>query len=69
LQGKYLYADYVSGGIWALSWEDGAKEAMRNEEVVAGGLPVVAFGEDANGEVYFMIDSGKGQSIHKFMQK
>jgi hypothetical protein len=46
-----------------------AKEATRNEEVVAGGLPVVAFGEDAEGEVYFMIDSGKGQSIHKFIQK
>jgi glucose/arabinose dehydrogenase len=75
LQGKYLYADYVSGGVWALSVEEGlnadgtAKEATRNEEVVAGGLPVVAFGEDADGEVYFMIDSGKGQSIHKFIQK
>ena len=66
LQGKYLYADYVSGGLWALSVEPGVHEAVRNEEVVAGGLPVLAFGEDANGEVYFMIDSARGESIYKF---
>jgi glucose/arabinose dehydrogenase len=68
LQGKYLYADYVSGGVWALTYEDGAKEAIRNEEVVAGGLPVLAFGQDAQGEVYVMIDSGKGESILKLEQ-
>jgi glucose/arabinose dehydrogenase len=66
LKGKYLYADYVSGGIWALTVKDGVAEAVRNEEVVAGGMPVLAFGEDANGEVYFMIDSARGESIYKF---
>jgi glucose/arabinose dehydrogenase len=68
LEGKYLYADYVSGGVWALTLEDGAKEAVRNEEVVAGGLPVLAFGQDAQGEVYVMIDSGKGESILRLEQ-
>jgi len=68
LEGKYLYADYVSGGVWALTLEDGAREAIRNEEVVAGGLPVLAFGQDAQGEVYVMIDSGKGESILKLVQ-
>jgi glucose/arabinose dehydrogenase len=66
LKGKYLYADYVSGGVWALTVVDGVKEATRNEEVVAGGLPVLAFGEDAAGEVYFMMDSARGESIYKF---
>jgi glucose/arabinose dehydrogenase len=68
LKGKYLYADYVSGGVWALTLEEGAREASRNEEVVAGGLPVLAFGQDADGEVYVMIDSGKGESILKLVQ-
>jgi glucose/arabinose dehydrogenase len=69
LKGKYLYADYVSGGVWALTVQEGAAEAVRNEEVVAGGLPVLAFGEDADGEVYFMIDSARGDSIYKFEAK
>ena len=68
LEGKYLYADYVSGGVWALTLEDGAREAVRNEEVVSGGLPVLAFGQDADGEVYVMIDSGKGESILKLVE-
>lgn len=66
LKGKYLYADYVSGRVWALSYEEGKSEAVRNEQIVAGGLPVMAFGEDASGEVYFMIDSARGESIYKF---
>jgi len=66
LQGKYLYADYVSGRLWALTYEDGAKEASRNEQIVGGGMPVMAFGEDANGEIYFMVDTNRNQMIYKF---
>jgi glucose/arabinose dehydrogenase len=66
LYGKYLYADYVSGRIWALTNQDGVKEAIRNEQIVAGGMPVMAFGEDADGEVYFMVDTNRSQMIYKF---
>lgn len=66
LHGKYLYADYVSGRIWALTSEDGVKEAVRNEQLVAGGMPVMAFGEDADGEIYFMVDTNRSQMIYKF---
>jgi glucose/arabinose dehydrogenase len=66
LYGKYLYADYVSGRIWALTNQDGVKEAIRNEQLVAGGMPVMAFGEDADGEVYFMVDTNRNQMIYKF---
>jgi glucose/arabinose dehydrogenase len=66
LYGKYLYADYVSGRIWALTNQDGVKEAIRNEQLVAGGMPVMAFGEDADGEVYFMVDTNRSQMIYKF---
>jgi glucose/arabinose dehydrogenase len=66
LHGKYLYADYVSGRIWALTHQDGVQEAVRNEQLVAGGMPVMAFGEDADGEVYFMVDTNRSQMIYKF---
>ena len=66
LNGKYLYADYVSGSIWALSYDPATNSASRNEQVVEKGIPVMAFGEDSNGDVYYMIDSAKGQCIYKF---
>ncbi len=66
LTGKYLYADYVSGSIWALSFDAATGKATRNEQVIASGIPVLAFGEDANGEVYYTIDSIRGQCIYRF---
>ncbi len=66
LSGKYLYADYVSGSIWALTYDASTQQATRNEQVVAKGIPVMAFGEDQNGEVFYMIDSAKGQCIYRF---
>ncbi len=66
LVGKYLYADYVSGSIWALSIDDATGKAIRNEQVVANGIPVLAFGEDPSGEVYYTIDSIRGQCIYRF---
>ncbi len=66
LDGKYLYADYVSGAIWALSYDPASGKATANEQVIASGIPVLAFGEDQQGEIYFMIDSPRG--IFKLVQ-
>lgn len=66
LNGKYLYADYVSGGVWALTYDQSAGKATRNEEIAAGGIPVVAFGEDESGEVYYATDNGHAKCIFKF---
>lgn len=66
LAGKYLYADYVSGGVWALSCDHSTGIATGNEEITAGGIPVVAFGEDENGEIYYMTDNGHAKCIFKF---
>lgn len=68
LQGKYLYADYVSGAIWALTYDETSGKATANEQVIAGGIPVLAFGEDAAGEIYYMIDSARGQCIFRFAE-
>ncbi len=66
LAGKYLYADYVRGSIWALTYNPSTGQAARNEQVIEKGIPVLAFGEDQSGEVYYMIDSARGQGIHRF---
>ena len=69
LKGKYLYADYVSGRIWALSYDAASKKATQNHSVIDGGLPVLAFGQDEAGEVYYFIESLNGQSIFRFEKK
>jgi glucose/arabinose dehydrogenase len=69
LLGKYLYADYVSGGVWALTYDQQTRTATRNEQIAAGGIPVLAFGEDENGEVYYATDNGQSRCIFKFEAK
>ena len=68
LKGKYLYADYVSGSIWALTYDSATGKAVRNEQVIEKGIPVLAFGEDQNGEIYFMKDTARGDSIQRFVK-
>lgn len=51
LQGRYVYADFVSGNIWSLDWD--GEEASDNQLIdTFGGGQLVAFGEDQNGELY-----------------
>jgi glucose/arabinose dehydrogenase len=53
LQGAYLYADYVTGQHWAL-WYDAAQNAVTaNRSILPKGTPVLTYGEDDQGEVYF----------------
>lgn len=68
LAGKYIYADYVSGAIWALTYDESRGKVTKNEQVIAGGIPVLAFGQDASGEVYYMIDNANGESIYRFAE-
>lgn len=67
LAGKYLYADYVTGRIWALTYDAAAGKATRNEEVIPQSVPVLAFGEDQNGEVYYLTEHTKGLCINQFI--
>ena len=66
LVGKYLYADYVTGRIWALTYDRATGKATRNEEATPQTAPVLAFGEDQNGEIYFLTESTKGLCINRF---
>ncbi len=59
LVGYYLYGDYVTGKYWALKYDSEKKKAVANRPIHAasGGskdsIPVITFGEDEQGEVYF----------------
>jgi hypothetical protein len=66
LQGAYLYADYVTGRVWALQYDIAAGKVVKNSSIASSGIPVVAFGQDDQGEVYYMIGSVQGQSIYRF---
>ena len=58
LQGKYIYGDYVSGNIWALTYAGG--ETGQNELLFSTDIPVSSFGVDKNGEMY-VCDHGEGK--------
>jgi glucose/arabinose dehydrogenase len=63
LEGGYLYADFVTGQLWALWYDAKKQQVTANREILPKGLPVMSFGEDDDGEVYFVTQEG---SIHTF---
>ena len=66
LVGKYLYADYVTGKVWALKYDEAAKKVVTNEAIPTNKLPIITFGEDEQGEVYFTLVTANGQGVFKF---
>ena len=53
LQGYYLYADYVSGKVWGLKYDLDSRRVTANRHIAGDNVPVITFGDDAAGEVYF----------------
>lgn len=68
LKGKYLYADYVSGRVWELHYDQGSNSVKSNLEIETDKMPVLGFGEDVNGEVYYSIAAPNGVGIYKFTE-
>jgi quinoprotein glucose dehydrogenase len=66
LQGKYLYADYVSGMVWALAYDHEQGQVVGNHLIAEKQMPIMSFGEDEQGEAYFLTDS---HTIHRFREK
>jgi len=58
LEGAYLYADYVSGRIWALWYDSDAQRVTANRPIEGNIFPIFSFGEDEQGEVYYLRDNG-----------
>ncbi len=67
LAGKYLHADYVSGKVWALDYDQAANKVKGNYSIPSPMLPTITFGEDDAGEAYFSIVSGDGKGIFRLV--
>ena len=55
LDGYYLYADYVTGKIWALKYDEKAGAVVENRTIQTEpgrSYPIITFGQDEQGEVY-----------------
>jgi glucose/arabinose dehydrogenase len=65
LVGAYVYADYVTGRIWALRYADGAVVAHREIHTPPPRACIASFGEDAAGELYLCafdrLDGSRGR--------
>lgn len=59
LKGYYLYGDYVSGKLWGLKVDKATGKATENRIIEwSSSLPIVTFGEDEKGEVFFSSTTG-----------
>ncbi len=67
LQNKYIYGDYVSGRVWALSYNS-ANSSTTNELLFkTNGQFISSFGEDEAGELYFS-DYGSNVKLYKLAE-
>jgi hypothetical protein len=63
----YLYGDYTSSRLWALKYDEQAKRVVANRPLETTNHPIVSFGEDQDGEMYFLAaPSPSGQGIFRF---
>lgn len=53
LQGKYVYADYVTSRLWGLNYNAKKDSVTANQPIDSPNLPVMSFGSDEHGELYF----------------
>ena len=59
LEGACLYADYVSGRVWALWYDHSSEQVTANRVIREIGQPVITFGEDDQGEQYYSTQAGE----------
>jgi glucose/arabinose dehydrogenase len=68
LDGHYMYADYVTNKLWALKYDEAKKRVVANHPIPDKGVPVMSFGEDEQGDVYFMSYTASGKGIYRFVR-
>lgn len=69
LQGWYVYADFISGSIRALKYDKAAGKVTQCMGITSTGLPVLAFGEDEAGEMYYTLETISGKGVYRFDRK
>lgn len=67
LEGHYIYGDYVTAKIWALKYDADKKRVVANRPIKDRGLPILSFGEDEKGDIYYMTYTPTGQGIYRFV--
>jgi glucose/arabinose dehydrogenase len=68
LNGAYIYGDYVSGKIWALRYSDARRRVIANQPIRDRNVPIMSFGEDEKGEIYYMTYTTSGRGIYWFVR-
>jgi glucose/arabinose dehydrogenase len=69
LEGAYIYGDYVTGRIWALRYDDARKRVIANRPIKDRAIAIFSFGEDEEGDIYFLTETVNGQGIHRFVKR
>ncbi len=64
LRGAYLYADYVAGTVNALRYDRPRARVVANQPIRTKKMPIVSFGEDQDGEMYFLSITATGEASH-----
>jgi hypothetical protein len=59
----------VTGRLWALRYDEARRRVVENRPNATRGLPVLSFGEDEKGEVYFLTTTVTGQGIYWFSKR
>jgi uncharacterized repeat protein (TIGR03806 family) len=65
LRGAYVYGDYDTGRVWALKYDTKVKKVADHRELTDTQLRIVAWGEDADGELYAVDHQGGG--LHRIV--
>jgi glucose/arabinose dehydrogenase len=66
LDGAYLYADYVLCKLWALRYDAAGKRVTANRSIpLPWNIPIMSFGEDEQGEVYFTTAAQNGKGVYR----
>ena len=59
LEGIYIYGDYNLGTFWGLRYDEAAKKVTAHGTLLKQADNIDSFAEDADGEVYSLMQSGK----------
>ena len=51
--------------MWALQYNSETGKVDKNYQIWEDGLPVIAFGEDEQGEIYYLVESSIGENIYR----
>lgn len=67
LQGHYLYADYVSGNIWALGISK-LHPTVRPERLTSNQIPVIAFAQSALGAAFILTEGVPANAFYRLQR-